>query len=88
MLINFRIFLVDTLNFSFWSDDGDKKFAVTYNNKQYAGYWSLCAAVNRALDVSASKAIVISDVAESNASNGFKSCLVCAAYNCAQEKAD
>ncbi len=52
------IFLVDTLNFSFWSDqelvsDASgpiEKYTVTYNGVAYHGYWALCAAVNRALD--------------------------------------
>jgi hypothetical protein len=55
------IFLVDSLNFSFWSDlelnnntnkmsSQIEKYTVVYNNVQYHGYWALCAAVNRALD--------------------------------------
>ena len=44
--------MVDTLNFNFWSEDENKKFTVKYKDKKYTGYWSLCAAVNRALDVS------------------------------------
>ena len=46
------IFLIDLLNFSFFSDEPDvnKRFYVTYDGEQYTGYWSLCAAVNRALD--------------------------------------
>ncbi|KAK3587552.1 hypothetical protein CHS0354_004839 [Potamilus streckersoni] len=44
------IFLADTLNFSFWSMDEDKKYVVNYGGKQHSGYWSLCAAINRALD--------------------------------------
>lgn len=52
------IFTVDLLNFSFWSkvddlDTGDAKsqrFAVNYKGELYTGYWSLVAAVNRALD--------------------------------------
>lgn len=46
------IFLVDLLNFSFFSDetDVDKQFYVTYKEEKFTGYWSLCAAVNRALD--------------------------------------
>ncbi|CDS04978.1 hypothetical protein LRAMOSA07508 [Lichtheimia ramosa] len=50
------IFLVDVLNFSFWSDldDGCKenseRYTVKYKGKLYTGYWSLCAAINRALD--------------------------------------
>lgn len=45
------IFLIDLLNFSFFSDETDpeKQFFVTYEGKKYTGYWSLCAAVNRAL---------------------------------------
>jgi Queuosine salvage protein len=47
------IFLVDLLNFSFFSDneDEDDQFYVTYKDERFKGYWSLCAAVNRALDV-------------------------------------
>ncbi|XP_025944284.1 queuosine 5'-phosphate N-glycosylase/hydrolase isoform X1 [Apteryx mantelli] len=44
------VFLVDTLNFSFWSERDDRKCLVKYKGKSYSGYWSLCAAVNRALD--------------------------------------
>ena len=44
------IFLVDALNFSFWSVPGKDKYTVRYGKSDYTGYWSLCAAVNRALD--------------------------------------
>ncbi|KAI8328758.1 hypothetical protein BC941DRAFT_463890 [Chlamydoabsidia padenii] len=52
------IFLVDLLNFSFWSDldIADRtiahpdRYAVEYKGVSYTGYWSLCAAINRALD--------------------------------------
>jgi len=58
------IFLIDTLNFSFWSDNelinyslvnntkpiSIEKYTVIYNQIPYTGYWALCAAVNRALD--------------------------------------
>lgn len=46
------IFLVDLLNFSFFSDEPDpeKQFYVIYKGEKFTGYWSLCAAVNRALD--------------------------------------
>ncbi|CAO3655137.1 unnamed protein product [Mucor hiemalis] len=51
------IFLIDLLNFSFWSDldVSDKstphpdRYAVKYDGTAYTGYWSLCAVVNRAL---------------------------------------
>ncbi|XP_035229912.1 queuosine salvage protein-like isoform X2 [Stegodyphus dumicola] len=43
------IFLVDTLNFSFWSEPG-KEYRITYHGETYTGYWSLCAAVNRAIE--------------------------------------
>lgn len=43
------IFVVDTLNFCFWSQ-GTEKWTVTWNGKTYSGYFALCAAVNRALD--------------------------------------
>lgn len=44
------IFVVDTLNFSFWSADDSKQYMVRYKGKEYTGYWSLCAAINRAID--------------------------------------
>ncbi|OXB80133.1 UNVERIFIED_CONTAM: hypothetical protein H355_006965 [Colinus virginianus] len=44
------VFLVDTLNFSFWSESAEQKCLVRYKGKEYSGYWALCAAVNRALD--------------------------------------
>jgi len=46
------VFLVDLLNFSFWSEEdvGQLKYAVNYGGHAWTGYWSLCAAVNRAVD--------------------------------------
>ncbi|XP_022109808.1 UPF0553 protein C9orf64-like isoform X1 [Acanthaster planci] len=44
------IFVVDTLNFSFWSETNDKRFLVDYRGGTHSGYWALCAAINRALD--------------------------------------
>ncbi|XP_063400206.1 queuosine 5'-phosphate N-glycosylase/hydrolase-like isoform X2 [Mytilus trossulus] len=44
------IFVADTLNFSFWSEDENKKYMVRYKGKEYTGYWSWIAALNRALD--------------------------------------
>jgi len=48
--VNF-IFTMDLLNFSFWSYKGeDERFAVAYRGKRWTGYWSLVAALQRALD--------------------------------------
>lgn len=46
------IFTMDLLNFSFWSDESDesKRFAFEYRGKRWTGYWSLVAALQRALD--------------------------------------
>nr|XP_008539326.1 PREDICTED: UPF0553 protein C9orf64 homolog isoform X2 [Equus przewalskii] len=44
------VFVIDTLNFSFWSEHEEHKCLVGYRGSTYSGYWSLCAAVNRALD--------------------------------------
>lgn len=44
------IFLVDALNFSFWTAKECVKYEVKYGDSVHTGYWSLCAAVNRALD--------------------------------------
>lgn len=46
------IFTMDLLNFSFWSDETDelKRFAIEYRGKKWTGYWSLVAALQRALE--------------------------------------
>ncbi|KAL8657568.1 MAG: hypothetical protein Q9226_001778 [Calogaya cf. arnoldii] len=49
--VNF-IFLMDLLNFCFWSDSSDprQRFAVGYQGQRWTGYWSLVAAIHRALE--------------------------------------
>ncbi|KAI9755736.1 MAG: Alpha-1,3-mannosyltransferase-like protein [Chaenotheca gracillima] len=48
--VNF-IFTMDLLNFSFWSEKGpDDRFAIEYQGRRWTGYWSLVAALRRALD--------------------------------------
>jgi hypothetical protein len=46
------IFVMDLLNFSFWSesDESSQQFAVEYRGQRWTGYWSLVAALQRALD--------------------------------------
>ncbi|KAJ5965078.1 uncharacterized protein N7479_004954 [Penicillium vulpinum] len=46
------IFTMDLLNFSFWSDEEEepKRFCIEYRGKLWTGYWSLVAALQRALD--------------------------------------
>jgi hypothetical protein len=45
------IFTMDLLNFSFWSEKNeDERFAIEYKGKRWTGYWSLVAALQRALD--------------------------------------
>lgn len=44
------IFLIDTLNFAFWKPENQPLFTVKYNDQLYTGYWSLCAAIRRAID--------------------------------------
>ncbi|KAH8816259.1 hypothetical protein F5884DRAFT_747763 [Xylogone sp. PMI_703] len=45
------IFTMDLLNFSFWSESpDDERFAIEYKGKRWTGYWSLVAALQRALD--------------------------------------
>ena len=41
------VFLIDCLNFSFWTDSSTK-FQVRFAGKQYTGYFALCAAIIRA----------------------------------------
>ena len=44
------IFTMDLLNFSFWSALPDaKRFAIEYRGQRWTGYWSLVAAMQRAL---------------------------------------
>ena len=49
--VNF-IFLMDLLNFSFWPvlEKPEKSYTVAYRDKNWTGYWSLVAAIQRALD--------------------------------------
>ena len=49
------IFVMDLLNFCFWSDGGGGKgegegFQVEYGRRRWKGYWSLVAALRRALE--------------------------------------
>ncbi|EXJ84517.1 hypothetical protein A1O3_05186 [Capronia epimyces CBS 606.96] len=48
--VNF-IFTMNLLNFSFWSElPLEERFAVEYRGRRWTGYWSLVAALQRALD--------------------------------------
>ncbi|KAL8861728.1 MAG: hypothetical protein Q9178_001929 [Gyalolechia marmorata] len=49
--VNF-IFLMDLLNFCFWSKTSDpqQRFAIEYHGQRWTGYWSLVAAIHRALE--------------------------------------
>ncbi|XP_014662415.1 PREDICTED: UPF0553 protein C9orf64 homolog isoform X2 [Priapulus caudatus] len=44
------VFFIDTLNFSFWSEDERRAFTVRHRGRDLTGYFSLCAAVNRSLE--------------------------------------
>lgn len=43
------VFLIDTMNYAFWTETGHKPYTVSYNGKPYTGYWSLCAAIKNAV---------------------------------------
>ena len=45
------IAVLDTLNFSFWTDEDVEPWTVRYEGQDYTGYWALCASINRALKV-------------------------------------
>ncbi|KAI4760113.1 hypothetical protein E4T52_04267 [Aureobasidium sp. EXF-3400] len=48
--LNF-IFVMDLLNFSFWSEKPEgERYAVEYRGKKWTGYWSLVACLQRALE--------------------------------------
>jgi hypothetical protein len=45
------IFTMDLLNFCFWGEKGEgARFVVEYRGREWTGYWSLVAALRRALD--------------------------------------
>ncbi|KAI9744894.1 MAG: hypothetical protein M1818_001819 [Claussenomyces sp. TS43310] len=55
------IFVLDLLNFSFWSDKSEEeRFAIEYQGKRWTGYWSLVAALQRALDEVVSDGLIFS----------------------------
>lgn len=45
------IVVVDTLNFCFWHHVPEEYFAVDFNGTNHRGYMSLCALINRAIQV-------------------------------------
>uniref|UniRef100_A0A0N4UH34 Queuosine 5'-phosphate N-glycosylase/hydrolase n=1 Tax=Dracunculus medinensis TaxID=318479 RepID=A0A0N4UH34_DRAME len=67
------IFFVDTINFSFWSEEGEK-FEVTYKNQTYTGYFAACACVKRALDhgIPLLKADFMENITEDDIANIFR----------------
>lgn len=64
--VNF-IFTMDLLNFCFWSENinSDERFAIEYRGKLWKGYWSLVAALQRALEEGRS-AIKVTNCVESD----------------------
>lgn len=44
------IFVLDTLNHSFWPDPGSSKWAITYRGKTYSGYMALAASLKRSVE--------------------------------------
>ncbi|KAM3868408.1 queuosine 5'-phosphate N-glycosylase/hydrolase [Diretmus argenteus] len=44
------VFVVDTMNFSFWPERENQQCEVTYKGTTYRGYMTLCAAVTRAVE--------------------------------------
>jgi len=54
------IFTMDLLNFSFWSlKPEDERFAINYKDKNWTGYWSLVAALQRALEEGVSNPVLL-----------------------------
>ena len=49
-MFHVRLFLVDTVNFCFWSDS-DVLFTVDYDGKLWTGYRALRAAFLKAMEV-------------------------------------
>lgn len=70
------IFVVDTLNFCFWSAEGVPLYGCEYEGQVYTGYWSLCAAINRAMQegVPVLSASFLASVTEQQLARIFRSC--------------
>lgn len=45
------IFLVDSLNYCFIDPSNKSHWTVTWKNEKYSGYFGLCAAINKAIEV-------------------------------------
>ncbi|KAL7072615.1 hypothetical protein ACQ4LE_008235 [Meloidogyne hapla] len=43
------IFFMDSINFSFWPDEENSHWEITYNGTTQSGYFGVCLAINRAL---------------------------------------
>ena len=65
------VFVMDLLNFCFWSGNDSEKFAVEWKGRTWTGYWSLVAALRRALDEGMSYEPLI---AECKGLTGFPLC--------------
>lgn len=46
------IFIVDSLNYCFFDPNNKTHWTITWKNEKYTGYFGLCAAINRAMEVS------------------------------------
>ncbi|CAN8001952.1 unnamed protein product, partial [Ixodes pacificus] len=70
------IFLVDALNFCFWSQNCQEKCEIEFDGKRHTGYWSLCAAVNRAIQASIPllDAQFCRDISHEQVEHIFRSC--------------
>lgn len=44
------VFVVDTMNFSFWPEKETEQCEVTYKGTTYTGYMTLCASITRAME--------------------------------------
>ncbi len=44
------LFVVDTVNFSFWPDHGKPRWSVEYGGRKWSGYWALAASLKRAYE--------------------------------------
>ncbi|EEC01060.1 conserved hypothetical protein [Ixodes scapularis] len=70
------IFFVDALNFCFWSQNSEEKCEIEFDGRRHTGYWSLCAAVNRAIQASIPllDAQFCRDISHEQVEHIFRSC--------------
>ncbi|KAM3176741.1 hypothetical protein ACTXT7_005902 [Hymenolepis weldensis] len=76
------IFVLDSLNFSFWTDR-EPKYMVDYKSELHTGYPALCSVINRAIDDARRVKLLTDNLAEGLSQNSQSK-----TYSCASQSFD